>query len=61
MCLTCGARARSVVEMKVVRTRHGRSAEMNQVVDVDEQAEFGLEFRWTTHAFTTGQGVQEHK
>ena len=24
--LTCGARARSVVEMKAVRTQHGRSA-----------------------------------
>ena len=26
MCLTCRARARSVVEMKAVRTQHGRSA-----------------------------------
>ena len=28
MCLTCGARARSVVTFGVVRTRHGRSVEV---------------------------------
>ena len=30
MCLTCGARARSVVKREVVRTQHGRSAGMSR-------------------------------
>ena len=31
MCLTCGARARSVVKTEMSRTQHGRSAMVNRI------------------------------
>ena len=35
MCLTCGARARSVVMMEALRTQHGRAAKGRVIGDVD--------------------------
>ena len=61
MCLTCGARARSVVTMEVIRTRHERAAKGRVESAMLDRCGVGTNCGWLSPADLAGERTERRR